>query len=122
MRPSITLAANREAVSHNRSCAAQHALRYVNGLSKSEFLADTRTQEAVIHNIFVIGEAATKLVKEHGEFVERHDEVPWRSMRGMRNRIAHGYFDVDLELVRQTSQTALPQLVQKLKIIRDQTP
>jgi len=100
--------------------AARHALHYVNGLTKSEFLADTRTQEAVIYNIFIIGEAATKLVKEHVEFVERHHEVPWRSMRGMRNRIAHGYFDIDLELVWQTSQTALPQLVEKLKIIRDQ--
>ena len=38
--------------------AAQHALDYVNGISKSEFMADTRTQEAVIYNIFVIGEAA----------------------------------------------------------------
>jgi uncharacterized protein with HEPN domain len=77
--------------------AAQHALRYVNGLSKSEFMADSRTQEAVIYNFFIIGEAATKLVKEYTTFVEHHDDIPWRSMRGMRNRIAHGYFDVDLK-------------------------
>lgn len=43
-------------------------------------------------------------------------------MRGMRNRIAHGYFDVDLEVVWASVQTALPQLLEKLAALRSQTP
>lgn len=43
-----------------------------------------------------------------------HPEVPWRAMRGMRNRIAHGYFDINLEVVWETVQTALPELLRKL--------
>lgn len=63
---------------------------YVEGFSKADFLADKRTQQAVILNIVVIGEAATKLADEYPEFVSRYPEVQWKSMRGMRNRMAHG--------------------------------
>jgi uncharacterized protein with HEPN domain len=47
----------------------------------------------------------------HAAFVEHHPEIPWRSMRGMRNRIAHGYFDINLHVVWETTQTALPRLL-----------
>lgn len=63
---------------------------YVDGFSKEDFLADKRTQQAVILNIVAIGEAATKLADEYPEFVARYPEVQWKSMRGMRNRMAHG--------------------------------
>ncbi|WP_396438018.1 DUF86 domain-containing protein, partial [Limnohabitans sp.] len=46
-----------------------------------------------------------------------HAEIPWRSMRGMRNRIAHGYFDIDLAVVWGTLQTALPTLKVQLDSI-----
>ncbi|HBJ70744.1 MAG TPA: hypothetical protein DDZ09_21355, partial [Alcaligenes faecalis] len=39
------------------------------------------------------------------EFAQAHGQVPWRNMRGMRNRIAHGYFDVNLDVVWDTVQT-----------------
>ena len=42
-----------------------------------------------------IGEAATKIMDQHAEFAGQYRQVPWRSMRGMRNRIAHGYFDIN---------------------------
>ena len=44
----------------------------------------------------------------------RIPHVPWRSMRGMRNRIAHGYFDINLEVVWDTVQIALPELLKVL--------
>lgn len=44
--------------------------------------------------------------------------VPWRSMRGMRNRIAHGYFDINLDVVWDTVQTALPDLLKHLSAAR----
>lgn len=83
-------------------------------MSKAEFLSDKRTQQAVIMSLIVIGEAATKVMDEHEVFCEAHPEVPWRAMRGMRNRIAHGYFDINLELVWETMQTALPDLLAHL--------
>lgn len=59
----------------------------------------------------IIGEAATKVMDVDPEFVSAHPEVPWRNMRGMRNRIAHGYFEINLDVVWDTVQTALPQLL-----------
>ncbi len=45
-------------------------------------------------SLIIIGEAATKVVDGYAAFTQAHPEIPWRSMRGMRNRIAHGYFDI----------------------------
>jgi uncharacterized protein with HEPN domain len=87
-------------------------------MSKENFLADQRTQQAVILNIVVIGEAAIKLLKDHGAFLEQHPSVPWRNMKGMRNRIAHGYFHIDLDVAWETVRTALPQLLECLPAIR----
>ncbi len=52
------------------------------------------------------------------EFTQIHAQVPWRSMRGMRNRIAHGYFDINLDIVWETVQTALPELLKRLPAVR----
>lgn len=79
--------------------AATDACSFVEGLSKEDFLADRRTQQAVIMSLIVIGEAATKVMDGYTEFADQHRKVPWRSMRGMRNRIAHGYFDINLDVV-----------------------
>lgn len=83
-------------------------------MSKEGFLADKRTQQAVIMSLIVIGEAATKVMDGYAEFVNQHQQVPWRSMRGMRNRIAHGYFDTNLDVVWDTVKTALPELLGQL--------
>jgi len=93
------------------SQAASDALVFVEGMSKTDFLDDKRTQQAVILNLLIIGEAATKIMENHADFSKVHDYVPWRSMRGMRNRIAHGYFDIDLEVVWETTQISLTELV-----------
>lgn len=81
---------------------AQQACSSVEDWSKEDFLADKRTQQAVILSIVIIGEAATKLMNNHAEFVEQYSDITWRGMRGMRNRIAHGYFDIDLDVVWET--------------------
>lgn len=90
------------------------ALSYVDGLQKQDFLQDSKTQQAVILNILVIGEAATKLANEHPGFVAQHPQIPWKQMRGMRNRMAHGYFEIDLDIVWETVQVSLPQLQQQV--------
>jgi hypothetical protein len=49
---------------------------------------------------------------------EAHPQIPWRNMRGMRNRIAHGYFEINLKVVWDTVVTALPELLIKLQKVR----
>ena len=97
--------------------AATDACGFVEDMSKDAFLGDKRTQQAVIMSLVIIGEAATKVMDSYGAFARAHPDVPWRSMRGMRNRIAHGYFDVNLDLVWDTVQTALPALLTHLSAI-----
>lgn len=98
--------------------AATDACSFMEGLSKDDFLEDKRTQQAVIMSLIIIGEAAMKVMDGYPEFTQYHPEVPWRSMRGMRNRIAHGYFDVNLDVVWDTVQTALPELLDQLPAVR----
>lgn len=98
--------------------AAKDACSFVEDLSKDEFLADKRTQQAVVMSLIIIGEAAAKLMDDNADFTEAHADVPWRNMRGMRNRIAHGYFDVNLDLVWETVQAALPALMKRLDVLR----
>ena len=50
-------------------------------------------------------------------YAAQHAQIPWRSMRGMRNRMAHGYFDIDLAVVWDTLQTALTALKVQLDSI-----
>lgn len=97
--------------------AAQLAYSYGEGLDKDEFIVDKRTQQAVILNL-IICEAATKLLKDYSRFLDQHPDLPWRSMRSMRKRIAHGYFEIDLDVVWETVKTALPQLLERLTVIR----
>ena len=72
--------------------AADDARRFVEGMTKQDFLTDKRTQQAVVMSLVIIGEAAGRIMDQHLDFVAAHPAIPWRSMRGMRNRIAHGYF------------------------------
>lgn len=97
---------------------ARLACSYVEGMNKEQFLADKRTQQAVTMNLVIIGEAATKLLQEYGDFLKRQPGVSWRHMRGMRNRLAHGYFAIDLDVVWETVQTALPELRERLAAVR----
>ena len=98
--------------------AAADARSFVEGLDRDDFLRDKRTQQAVIMSLIIIGEAATKVMDVYSEFAQEHQEVPWRNMRGMHNRIAHGYFDINLDVVWETVQEWLPVLLQQLPAVR----
>ena len=98
--------------------AAMDACGFVEGWIKDDFLKDKRTQQAVIMSLIIIGEAATKVMDGYAEFTRTHAQVPWRNMRGMRNRIAHGYFDINLDVVWDTVQIALPELLKQLSTVR----
>ena len=98
---------------HMRQAIAD-AQSFTEGMAQADFEQDKRTQQAVVMSLIVLGEAATKVMDQHPAFAEQHEQIPWRSMRGMRNRIAHGYFDINLEVVWDTVQTALPALKSQL--------
>ena len=98
--------------------AANDARRFVDGMSKEDFLADKRTQQAVVMSLVIIGEAAARIMDKHSQFVADNSEIPWRGIRGMRNRVTHGYFDIDLNVVWATTQTALPDLLSQLERLR----
>jgi uncharacterized protein with HEPN domain len=97
--------------------AATDALSFVEGLSKDQFIRDKRTQQAVVMSLIIIGELAARVMDRHAGFAVRHPNVPWRSMRGMRNRIAHGYFDINVDVVWDTVQAALPALLNQLRAV-----
>lgn len=97
--------------------AAVDARSFMEGLAKDDFLTDKRTQQAVIMSLIIIGEATAKVMDGYAEFTQAHVEVPWRSMRNMRNRLAHGYFDINLDVVWETVQEWLPELLKQLPAV-----
>ena len=57
-----------------------------------------------------VGEAAARIASDHKDFAAAPPEIPWTQMRGMRNRMAHGYFDIDFNIVWDTVRSSLPDL------------
>jgi uncharacterized protein with HEPN domain len=103
--------------------AVDRAIRYVEGMEFAAFEQDPRTQDAVVRNLEIIGEAATRLHQVAPDYTDAHQEIPWSYMRGMRNIIAHEYWRVDLEVVWRTALNDLPDLLQKLHdLLRRQQP
>ena len=66
----------------------------------------------------IAGEAAKKVMDGYAEFTQAHVQVPWRSMRGMRNRITHSYFDINLDVVWNTVRTALREWLKQLPAVQ----
>ena len=79
-----------------------------------EFLKDEKTQDAVIRNFEIIGEASRNIGHYHPDFAAVHPEVPWGIAYEMRNALAHGYFMVDMEIVWNTIQSDLPDMADKV--------
>ena len=79
------------------------------------FKLHRQAQDAIIRNIEIIGEAASKIQRQAPTFVEAHPELPWLEMRGMRNKIIHDYFDVELAVVWNTVKDDLPKLKQQIE-------
>lgn len=83
-------------------------LSYSSGISKEDFLNNNQMQDACIRQIEIMGEA-TKRISE--PFKEKHPEVPWKDMAGMRDKLIHDYLDVDLNIVYQTVAVDIPKLL-----------
>ena len=79
---------------------------------RDAFMADPKTQDAVIRNLEIIGEAAKNIP---GKLREDRPEIPWKQMAGMRDRMIHQYFGVDLRLVWDALERDLPEIKRKIK-------
>lgn len=98
--------------------ATARARIYVEGMSKEDFMADPKTQDAVVMKILIIGELAAKILDKHTDFVAQHPQIPWQFMKGIRNRMADGYFELDLGIIWDTVATDLLVLENNLRSIR----
>lgn len=87
--------------------------------SLKELRKNTLIKKGIVMSLLNIGELASKLP---GEFTGEHSQIPWRSMVGMRNFAAHGYHIMNLEIVWDTAQTSIPELIAFIeKIFKEET-
>ncbi len=94
--------------------AAKQVIEFTERESYDTFLSDKKLQLAVLHCITIIGEAANKISKESAE---RHNEIPWRGIVGMRNRVVHEYSGVNLKRVWEIVEREIPELAKNLERI-----
>lgn len=94
--------------------AANEALSFTDNISEKDFSQNRMLILSVIKEIEIIGEAASKISEE---IKLKSPEVPWKDIIGMRNRLIHGYFEVNIELVWNTVKNNLPQLLSLLQKI-----
>src|SRR3989338_6449643 len=80
---------------------------FTRGVSEERFLKDALVQSAVIRQLEIIGEAVKNLSPS---FRKRHKNVPWKDISGLRDKLSHGYFGVDISLVWGICEKDLPEL------------
>ena len=96
--------------------AAIEAIETYSVSGYDEFLSDPKTQDAILYNLIIIGEAANQITDE---FQEKYSTLPWSSMIGTRNIIVHGYDQVKLQIVWEILQRDLETLKYEIaKILR----
>jgi uncharacterized protein with HEPN domain len=91
--------------------AARRIRAYLGDLSSEQFIEDLKTQDAVIRNLEIIGEAVKNL---SDELRVEHAAIPWKNIAGMRDRLIHHYFGVNLDVVWQVASVELPEVVRLL--------
>jgi len=91
--------------------------RYIDGMTQDNFDSDEKTTDAVVRNLEIIGEAAGRLPEN---FTNQHSEIEWVKIIGLRNRIVHEYFGVDLQIIWQILKNDIPAFKRSLSNIRSQ--
>lgn len=97
--------------------AVRRIEEYTADITVVTFLDNPMIQDAVIRNIEIIGEASRNIQRRHPEFVSRHDEVPWEDAYWMRNRLTHGYFAIDMEIVWKAVERDIPEMGYQVKLL-----
>ena len=92
--------------------AARAVVDYVRGATAERFEAESQLHDAVIRQLEIVGEAAGRLSDETRAL---HPGLPWRKMAGLRNILAHEYFQVNLQRIWQIAQADIPDLIRQLE-------
>ena len=85
--------------------------QYISGMSFDAFSEDQKTIDAVVRNLEIIGEAVRRLPDD---YKDSHPDIEWHKVIGLRNRIVHAYFGIDLQIIWQIVGKDLPTLRQTL--------
>lgn len=88
--------------------AAQKVQRFIEDVTWDRFQQDDLLQSAVMHQVQIIGEAARRVSPE---YKESHPEIPWARIVGMRHRLVHDYFQIDLDRVWGVIKGDIPALI-----------
>ena len=91
--------------------SARKVCEYVAGVPRREFIENVQLQDSVVRRLLVIGEASGRL---SASFRETRPSIPWREIRGMRNRMVHVYDDIDMNMVWRTARNDIPNLLAEL--------
>jgi uncharacterized protein with HEPN domain len=94
--------------------AVRRISAYTDAMTYDRFLADIKTQDAVIRNLEIMGEATKSL---SSELREKYPDVPWKGMAGARDRLIHDYFGVNLDIVWDIVSVELPTLGSQIRAI-----
>ena len=86
--------------------------KFVGNMKLDELKADEKTSSAVLMKFEIIGEAAKYIPNR---IKEKYNDIPWKSMTGMRDRLIHAYFGIDYNLVWAAIKNEIPKLKEKLK-------
>jgi uncharacterized protein with HEPN domain len=92
--------------------ASERARRFVASMSADDFAASELHQSAVVKQLEIVGEAASKI---SDAYQTAHPEIPWRPMIGMRHRLVHDYTRIDVPTVWETVQRDLDPLIAQLR-------
>jgi len=99
---------------HHILKAAQDIIRFTKGKTRNDIKTDEILVLALVKEIEIIGEAATKLSIETKE---KFPNIEWRDMIGMRNRLIHAYDEIDFGILCDTIANDIPQLIDELEQI-----
>ncbi len=94
--------------------ACERVLEFTDGMDQTALLADLRTYHATLHNLALIGEAATHIPRS---VRDSHPEIPWRSIVGARNVIMHVYLGIDDNLIWVMVSRSVPDLIPNLRVL-----
>ncbi len=99
---------------HDIREAIQRILTYTAGLTYQQFMEDSKTQDAVVRNLEIIGEAAKNL---SANLRTSLSDVPWKDLMGMRDKMIHHYFGINYEIVWTIAKEELAGLLPRLEEI-----
>jgi uncharacterized protein with HEPN domain len=92
--------------------ACRLAEQFIQGVTKSAFTKDVKTQSSVLHQITIVGEAARRLSTA---FRQQNSHIPWQLIIGMRSKLIHEYNSIDLIEVWATVKTDIPSLIAQIE-------